>query len=82
MGTPSPSSNPMRPGARRVTGAVAWLWDKQLGHATLLLKAGMVFLPGGVAVLVYWLIALWLKVPAAQEMTDLALQRFRKAKKG
>jgi hypothetical protein len=62
--------------------ALAWLWDKQLGHATLMLKTGMVFLPGGVAVLVYWLVALWLKVPAAQEMTDLALQRFRKATKG
>jgi hypothetical protein len=47
-----------------------------------MLKTGMVFLPGGVAVLVYWLVALWLKVPAAQEMTDLALQRFRKATKG
>ena len=68
--------------AGAVAAALAWLWGKQLGHATLLLKAGMVFLPGGVAVLVYWLIALWLKVPAAQEMTDLALQRFRKAKKG
>jgi hypothetical protein len=65
-----------------VAVALAWLWDKQLGHATLLLKAGMVFLPGGVAVLVYWLVALWLKVPAAQEMTDLALQRLRKATKG
>jgi hypothetical protein len=26
--------------------------------------------------------ALWLQVPAAQEMTDLAMQRFRKATKG
>jgi putative peptidoglycan lipid II flippase len=65
-----------------VAGALAWLWDKQLGHATLMLKVGMVFIPGGVAVLVYWLVALWLKVPAAQEMTSLALQRFRKATKG
>ncbi|HEY5481109.1 MAG TPA: hypothetical protein VIL39_06480, partial [Verrucomicrobiae bacterium] len=64
-----------------VAAALAWLWDKQLGHATLLLKVGMVFLPGGVAVLVYGLVALWLKVPAAQEMTDLARQRFRKVTK-
>jgi hypothetical protein len=41
----------------------------------------MVFLPGGVAVLVYGLVALWLKVPAAREMTDLALQRIRKVTK-
>jgi hypothetical protein len=46
------------------------------------LKLGMVFLPGGVAVLVYGLVALWLKVPAAQEMTTLVLQRFCKVAKG
>jgi hypothetical protein len=33
-------------------------------------------------VLVYWLVALWLKVPAAQEMTGLALQRFREVTRG
>jgi peptidoglycan biosynthesis protein MviN/MurJ (putative lipid II flippase) len=65
-----------------VAAELAWLWDKQLGHATLWLKAGMVFLPGGVAGLVYWLVALWLKVPAALEMTNLTLQRFRKVTKG
>ena len=68
--------------AGMVAAALAWLWEKQLGHATLLLKAGVVFVPGGIAVLVYWLLALWLKVPAAREMTDLALQRFRKVTKG
>ena len=29
-----------------VAAALAWLWEKQLGHATLLLKLGMVFVPG------------------------------------
>ena len=61
-----------------VAAALAWLWGRYLGHATLMLKIGMVFVPGGVAVLVYWLVALWLKVPAAQEMTGLILKRFRK----
>jgi putative peptidoglycan lipid II flippase len=65
-----------------VAAALAWLWDKQLGHATLLPKLGMVFVPGGVAALVYWLMALWLKVPAAQEMTTLVLQKLRKPTKG
>src|ERR1035438_9115248 len=37
--------------------ALAWLWDKQLGHATLLLKAGVGFLPGGGAGVVFWLVA-------------------------
>jgi peptidoglycan biosynthesis protein MviN/MurJ (putative lipid II flippase) len=61
-----------------VAEALAWFWDRQLGHGTLMLKVGMVFVPGGVAVLVYWLVALWFGVAAAREMTDLARQRFRK----
>jgi putative peptidoglycan lipid II flippase len=65
-----------------VAAALAWLWDKHLGHATLAAKLGMVFLPGGVAVLVYWLVALWLKVPATCEMTELACQRLRKLRRG
>jgi putative peptidoglycan lipid II flippase len=64
-----------------VAALLAWLWERQFGHATLMFKSGMVFVPGGIAVLIYWLVALWLKVPAAREMTDLALQRFRKAGK-
>jgi putative peptidoglycan lipid II flippase len=65
-----------------VAAALAWMWDWRLGHATLMFKIGMVFAPGGIAVLVYWLVALWLKVPAAWEVTDLALRRFRKARRG
>jgi peptidoglycan biosynthesis protein MviN/MurJ (putative lipid II flippase) len=65
-----------------VAAALAWLWDKQFGHAVLMLKIGMVFVPGGVAALVYWLVALWLSVPAAREMMDLVLGRLRKAAKG
>jgi putative peptidoglycan lipid II flippase len=64
-----------------VAAALAWLWDQKMGHATVMLKAGMVFVPGGIAVLVYWLVALWLKVPAAQEMTNLVWQRFRQPAK-
>jgi hypothetical protein len=45
-------------------------------------KLGMVFVPGGIAVLIYWLVALWLKVPAAREMTDFILQRFRRTGRG
>ena len=29
-----------------VAAALGWLWEKQLGHATLLLKLGVVFVPG------------------------------------
>jgi len=65
-----------------VAAALAWLWEKRLGHATLMFKLGMVFVPGGIAVLIYWLVALWLKVPAAREMTDFILQRFRRTGRG
>ena len=65
-----------------IAALLAWVWDARLGHATLMCKIGMVFVPGGVAVLVYWLVALWLKVPAAREVTDLVLKRFAKAAKG
>ncbi len=65
-----------------VAAAFASLWERQLGHATLMLQIGMVMVPGGLAVLVYWLLALWLRVPAAQEVTDLILRQFRKRTQG
>ena len=39
-----------------VAAALAWLWDKHLGHAALMLKIGMVFVPGGIAA---WFIGWW-----------------------
>jgi putative peptidoglycan lipid II flippase len=63
-----------------VAAVAAWFWDKHLGHATFALKFGMVFGPGGAAVLVYWLVALWLKVPAAAEMTTVILQKLGRRK--
>jgi putative peptidoglycan lipid II flippase len=65
-----------------VAAALGWFWEKHVGHATLELKLGMVFVPGGVAVLVYWLVALWLGVSAAREMTDFVQQRLRRLAKG
>ncbi len=66
-----------------LAGALAVLlsgvWERQLGHATFGLKLGAVFVPGALAALAYWFGALWLKVPSAQEMTGLVLQRFRRA---
>jgi putative peptidoglycan lipid II flippase len=64
-----------------VAALLAWLGERRFGHATLMLKLGMVFVPGVIAVAIYWLVALWLKVPAAWEVTELVLKRFRKAKK-
>jgi putative peptidoglycan lipid II flippase len=63
-------------------GLVAWegwrLWENHLGHANLALKIGAVFVPAGIAGLVYWLMALALKIPAAKEMTEFALAKLKR----
>jgi hypothetical protein len=46
-----------------------------LGHGTLPVKLGAVFVPGGVAGLVYWVLAYWAGVPAAREMLAFFLRR-------
>jgi putative peptidoglycan lipid II flippase len=69
-------------GAGLLAGTAAFLagkfWEGLLGHGTIGLKTGAVFVPAGIAGLVYWLTALACKVPAAKEMTDLVLARFRR----
>jgi len=66
------------------TGILAWggwkLWEQQLGHATLALKLGAVFVPAGIAGGIYWLVTMRCKVPAAKEMTDFALAKFNRFK--
>src|SRR3989441_590114 len=65
-----------------LAGTVAWFshsfWEKNFGHATLGVKIGAVFVPGAVAVLIYWLLALWLKVPATKELRVLLSKRLRR----
>jgi putative peptidoglycan lipid II flippase len=61
---------------------LAWIfgsvWEKRLGHATLPLKIGEVFVPGGIASLFYWLVAVWAKVPAAHDLFTLFQRRMGK----
>ncbi len=68
-------------GAAVLAGLAAWgassIWEHRLGHGSLTLKAGVVFVPGILAGLVYWTVALWLKVPAAHEISGLILGKFR-----
>lgn len=63
-------------------GAIAWvgwqLWAKYLGHATILMRFGEVFVPAGIAGLIYWWLAMTAKVPAAKEMTEFALAKFKR----
>ena len=56
------------------------LWENSLGHGNVALKIGAVFVPAGIAGLVYWLAALAFKIPAAKEMTEFALAKFRKSR--
>jgi putative peptidoglycan lipid II flippase len=67
-----------------LAGLFAWqswrLWEIHLGHGNLLLKIGAVFVPAIAAGLLYILAALMLKIPAAKEMTDFALAKFKRLK--
>lgn len=65
-----------------VAAVLAWFWEKRLGHATLMLKLGAVFVPGGVAVLVYWLVAIWGRVAEAREVASLIWRKSRGKGKG
>ncbi len=60
-------------------GLAAWatnyFWEKKFGHRMMLEKAGAVFLPMSIATLVYFAIAMWLKVPSAREMFQLVREK-------
>ena len=68
-----------------IAGIVAWMgwrvWAEYLGHATIPLRLGEVFVPAIVAGLIYLGLALWMKIPAAHEMLGFAFAKFRKLKK-
>ena len=65
-----------------VAGAIAWFgwqfWENSIGHATIVLKIGAVFVPAIAAGLVYGILALALKIPAAGEMTAFALAKLKR----
>jgi peptidoglycan biosynthesis protein MviN/MurJ (putative lipid II flippase) len=69
--------------AAMLVGALfAWglhrLWDSQLGHASLLLRLGAVFVPAGIAAATYWAV-LWAdKLPAAIEVAGLIWKKLRR----
>ena len=67
--------------ATALAGIIAWVgwqwWEHSLGHGTLALKIGAVFVPATVAGLCYWLTALAANIPAAKEITELVLKKAR-----
>jgi putative peptidoglycan lipid II flippase len=65
-----------------VAGFASWFgwhfWSQKFGHETTALRIGEVFVPAIIAGLVYLLLALAFKIPAAKEMMDFALARFKR----
>jgi putative peptidoglycan lipid II flippase len=65
-----------------IAGTIAWFgwqfWENKIGHGTIALKTGAVFVPAILAGLIYGMLALAFKVPAAKEMLDFALMKFKK----
>jgi putative peptidoglycan lipid II flippase len=70
--------------AGAAAGLVAWgglrAWEQFLGYGSLARNTGAVFAPAVVAGLVYWAIAVWLRVPSAGEMLRLAIGRLSPGK--
>jgi putative peptidoglycan lipid II flippase len=66
--------------AGAAAAGLSWAWTHHLGHATLARKLGEVFVPMSAGGLVYWLVAVGIKVPAATEILALAKQKFGRAK--
>jgi putative peptidoglycan lipid II flippase len=65
--------------AAAVAAAVAWFtsnyWTAHLGHANFALKLGEVFVPMTLAGILYFGVALILRVPSAHDIINLALRR-------
>jgi putative peptidoglycan lipid II flippase len=68
-------------GSAAAAGLLAWglrlLWESRLGHGSLPLKLGEVFVPMIAAALVYLGLTLSLKVPAARDVLALARSRLK-----
>jgi putative peptidoglycan lipid II flippase len=65
--------------AGALAGGLAWWgwrsWENALGHGSVLLKLGAVFVPAIAAGILYWLVALLFKVPAAGELARFVPRR-------
>ena len=68
--------------AGTVAGMISWFgwqfFEKHFGHETIALKIGAVFAPAIASALIYAILALAFKIPAAREIVDLLLARFRR----
>jgi peptidoglycan biosynthesis protein MviN/MurJ (putative lipid II flippase) len=68
--------------AAALSGIIAMLlfrgFESRFGHSTLTLRMAAVFLPAAVAGVIYAGLAVQFKVPAATEMFQLIVRRFRR----
>ena len=68
--------------AGTIAGIVSWFgwrfFEKHFGHETIALKIGAVFVPAIASGVIYAILALAFKIPAAREISDLLLARFRR----
>jgi putative peptidoglycan lipid II flippase len=69
-------------GMALLAGLVAYegwnFWEAKLSHGTLALKIGAVFVPATIAGVLYWLGALAFKIPAATEIFEFGMARFKR----
>jgi putative peptidoglycan lipid II flippase len=69
-------------GATALAGVIAWFgwrwWENSIGHTNVALKIGAVFVPAIIAGVIYWVVALAFKIPAAKEITELVFRRARR----
>lgn len=57
-----------------VAAALAWLWDKQLGHQSFSVKFGAVFIPASAGIIVYGMLSILGGVTAGKEILTLLLR--------
>jgi putative peptidoglycan lipid II flippase len=67
-------------GSTLLAGLIAWgasrVWQLTLGHGTLWLRMGAVFVPMTLAGAAYCAVALWAKIPAARDLLHLIGTKF------
>jgi putative peptidoglycan lipid II flippase len=61
-----------------IAALLASSWEKKFGHNSLALKLGAVFVPGAIAGLAYWLLAIAGRVPTAVELLGLLGRTFNR----
>lgn len=71
-------------GVAVLAGLCAWgshfIWERRLGHQGIPLRAGAVFVPILLSTGVYFLVALWMRLPQAKDVVGALQNRLRKPK--